>query len=178
MKLHKIICLVVISIVVLSGCISKTIEEEFSKTHLKNGQEILYKGSFEQRSFILYKAPFDNGKVGVGVAIFKGNDRDGWKQLSSNSMYHETKMIIDSVGIDFADGIRKYLIYGTINDPEISKIEITDKYSKIVEGTIIETNWKRIWYGLVEMDELKLKVYNQKNEIITEVPSSPIGLMH
>jgi hypothetical protein len=34
--------------------------------------------------------------------------------------------------------------YGFIDDPAINKIEITDKYNKIIEATIIDTKVREI----------------------------------
>lgn len=45
-----------------------------------------------------------------------------------------------------------------------------DKYNQVIDGTIIQTNWKRVFYGLVEMDELKLTAYDKNNKIVTEIP--------
>lgn len=48
-----------------------------------------------KRPFILYKAPFDNGNIGIGLAVFEGDEAKGWKLSSSNAMYNETKLLID-----------------------------------------------------------------------------------
>jgi hypothetical protein len=170
MRGNKIIIILILISLGISGCKSKTIEAEFYKTHNKKGQEIIYQGSIMQRPFILFEAPFDNGNIGIGLAVFDGDDDKGWKLTSSNAMYYETKLLIDQTGINFKDNVRRYLIYGFINDPEINKIDIIDKNNQIVVANIIQTNWKRIYYGLVEMNELKINAYDKNNKILIEVP--------
>lgn len=170
MKYMKFGYLLLIFCILFTGCKSKTMEEEFKKTHKKAGQDILFKDQSGQRPFIIYKAPFDSGNIGAGLAIFKRSEKDGWKLAASNAKTSNGHIMIDTTGVTFEDGIRKYFVYGYINDPQITRIEITDKYNNTLDGHIMGTDWKRVWYGLVEMDELKLKVFNDKNEIVTEVP--------
>ncbi|MDQ0899370.1 hypothetical protein [Paenibacillus sp. V4I7] len=170
MRVYRIILILLFISLVISGCKSKTIEEEFYKTHKKEGQEIIYQGSIMTRPFILFRAPFDNGNIGIGLAVFEGDEVKGWKLSSSNAMYNETKLLIDQSGINFKDNVRRYLIYGFINDPEINKIEIIDKYNQVIEANIIQTNWKRVYYGLVEMNELRINAYDKNNKILFEVP--------
>ena len=45
-----------------------------------------------------------------------------------------------------------------------------DKYNQVIDATIIQTSWKRVFYGLVEMNELKLTAYDKNNRIVTEIP--------
>jgi hypothetical protein len=149
LKIFRSILFLIIICLSVSGCKSKTVEEAFYKNH-KKGREIVYQGSVLERPFILYKAPFDNGNVGIGVAVFDGNDRKGWSLSSSNSLYDGNKFLVDTTGINFKNNVRRYLIYGYIDDPDISKIEMIDKYNQVIDGTIIQTNWKRVFYGLVE----------------------------
>jgi hypothetical protein len=156
----------------VSGCKSKTIEQEFYKTHHKKGQEIIYQGITLERPFIIYKTPFNSGNTGIGLAVFEGDNNKGWKLSSSNSMYYETELLVDQIGINFDDNVRRYFIYGYIDDPKINKIELTDKYNRIVKANIIETNWKRIFYGLVEINELKIQAFDKNNNIQFEVPNS------
>lgn len=170
MRVYRIILILVFISLIISGCKSKTIEEEFYKTLKKEGQEIIYQGSVMKRPFILYKAPFDNGNIGIGLAVFEGDEATGWKLCSSNAMYNDTKLLIDQSGINFKDNVRRYLIYGFINDPEINKIEIVDKNNQVIEANIIQTNWKRVYYGLVEMNELRINAYDKNNKILFEVP--------
>ncbi|MDQ0877483.1 hypothetical protein QFZ77_006142 [Paenibacillus sp. V4I3] len=95
--------------------------------------------------------------------------KDG-KLSSSNAMYNETKLLIDQSGINFNDNDRRHLIYGFINDPEINKIEIIDMNNQVIEANIIQTNWKRVYFGLVEMNELRINAYDKNNNILFEVP--------
>lgn len=170
MKIFKSILMLIIIFMSVSGCKSKTVEEEFYKSHKKESREIVYQGTVLERPFILYKAPFDNGNVGIGVAVFDGSEREGWSLSSSKSLYDGNKLLVDTTGIDFKDHVRRHLISGYIDDPDIIKVEMIDKYNQVIDGTIIQTNWKRVFYGLVEMNELKLTAYDKNNRIVTEIP--------
>ncbi|WP_161410849.1 hypothetical protein [Paenibacillus silvestris] len=153
----------------VTGCKSKTVEEEFYKSH-KKSREIVYQGTVLERPFILYKAPFDNGNVGIGAAVFDGSDRKGWSLSSSNSLYDGNKFLVDTTGINFKDNVRRHLIFGYIDDPDIIRVEMIDKYNQVIDATIIQTNWKRVFYGLVEIHELKVIAYDKNNRIVTEIP--------
>jgi hypothetical protein len=170
MRGYKFILILLLISLGISGCKSKTIEDEFYKTHKKEGQEIIYQGSTMERPFILYKAPFDNGNTGIGLAVFEGDGAKGWKLSSSNAMYNDTKLLIDQTGINFKDKVRRHLIYGFINDSDINKIEIIDKKNQVIEANIIQTNWKTVYYGLVEMNHLRINAYDKNNKIIIEMP--------
>ncbi|MBA2938632.1 hypothetical protein HZF08_09980 [Paenibacillus sp. CGMCC 1.16610] len=154
----------------VSGCKSKTVEEAFYKNHKKESREIVYRGSVAEKPFILYRALFDNGNEGIGLAVFDGSDDEGWNLNSSNAMSDGSKFLVDAQGINFKDNVRRYFIYGYIDDPEISKIDIIDKYNQVITGTIIQTNWKRVFYSLVEMNELRLTAYDKNNRILTGIP--------
>ena len=56
------------------------------------------------------------------------------------------------------------------DDPEINKIEIIDKNNQVIEANIIQTNWNRVYFGLIEMNELRINVYDKNNKILLEVP--------
>lgn len=169
MKALKYMVLLLL-ILAIAGCKSRTVEDEFYKTHRNKGQEIIYQGSAMGRPFILFKSPFDNGNIGVGLAVFEGSDAKGWKLSASNSMYNETKLLVDQTGITFSDHVRRHFIYGWIDDPEIYRIEMLDKNNQIIEAAIIQTNWKRVYYGLVEMNELRMNAYDKNNKLLVEVP--------
>ncbi|ULL14755.1 hypothetical protein DVH26_10015 [Paenibacillus sp. H1-7] len=57
------------------------------------------------------------------------------------------------------------------DDLEINKIEINDKNNQVIEDNIIQTNWNRIYFGLIEMNELRINVYDKNNAILLEVPN-------
>ncbi|WP_438447823.1 hypothetical protein [Gorillibacterium sp. sgz5001074] len=175
MKRYGLLLLSVCCWLAASGCKSATLEEEFAKTHKRQGQSILHRGEAGDKTFALYRSPFDNGQEGLGLAVFRHNEREGWKLLSSHAKAAEMPVTVDMTGIDQEDGSRPYLVYGYIRDPDIDRIELTDSEGRTVEANILLPEWHRIWHAFLEMEKLQMKAYNRYGELEMEVPSRSPG---
>ncbi|WP_442600739.1 hypothetical protein [Paenibacillus sp. KN14-4R] len=170
MKQFKILIIVVFLCLFMGGCKSNSIDEAFRKRYPNRNYELVYINQVEEKKIGLFKAPFENGNPGIGVAIFEGNDKDGWKVIDSYSYYSSSKVIIEAerIHLDKKEGFT--ILYGLIDTPDITKIEVTDKHGEIIVGNIIDTNWKRIWYGIAEINEMKVKAYTKDGKVAVEVP--------
>ncbi|MFD0698028.1 hypothetical protein ACFQZT_28540 [Paenibacillus sp. GCM10027628] len=94
MKQLKILIIFIYLCLFIGGCKSNSIDEAFRKQSPNKNYELLYINQVDEKKIGLFKAPFDNGNIGIGVAIFEGNDKDGWKVIDSSSYYSPTKVII------------------------------------------------------------------------------------
>ncbi|AIQ14296.1 hypothetical protein [Paenibacillus durus] len=166
----KYLILIILVCAFIGGCKSNTITEAFRKQHPDQHYELLYTKQVEEKVIGFYKAPFDSNNTGIGVAIFQGNEQKGWKVIDSYSYYSPSKVIIEAGRIHLDQKESYRILYGLIDTPDITKIEVTDKHGQIIEGNIINTNWKRIWYAIAEINEMKVKAYTKDGKVAVEVP--------
>ncbi|WP_373231350.1 hypothetical protein [Cohnella sp.] len=170
MKQLRLLIIFIFLCLFMGGCNSNSIDEAFQKQYPNNNYELLYIDQVEEKKIGLYKAPFDNGNIGIGVAIFEGKDKDGWKVIDAYSHYSSSKVIIEAGRIHLDQKGSFRILYGLIDTPNITKIEVTDKHGEITEANIINTNWKRIWYAIADINEMKVKAYTKDGKVAVEVP--------
>lgn len=162
--------LVILCLLNLMGCSSKTVEEAFRKKYSEKHYEILYTNKVKDTTFAIYKAPFKGGNTGIGLALFAGDNKKGWTMLDSVSKFTDSDVIIDSILLKGDELSGEYILYGSLDNRLINRIEVIDKYGARKEGVIINTSWNKVWYCAAEINELKINFYDKDGNLVYKVP--------
>lgn len=161
MRKGKVLIIVMILMLTLTGCKYPTLEKAIAETIPFKVQEVLYKKKSDGITIVLYTTKAEGKEVEhikepvLGVSFFEGNDDKGWKNDGPNgwehaesetySIYNENYTKYDEKGNVLKD---IYVVFGEINNKNITTIEIanqdTEEYKK---AKLIEKDGKRYYVG-------------------------------
>lgn len=99
----------------------------------------------------------------LAVAFLKGNDEDGWENIGPNGWehYEHDNMTVYTKGVhsyDRQENVRHefYVVFGEINNSEITKIETKTKQEETFEpATIIMNEGKRYYFQVGPEDNVR-----------------------
>ncbi|MEC1524382.1 hypothetical protein P9D43_20485 [Neobacillus niacini] len=162
MRKGKVLIIVIILMLTLTGCKYPTLEKAIAETIPFKVQEVLYKKKSDGITIVLYTTKAEGKEVEhikepvLGVSFFEGNDDKGWKNDGPNgwehaesetySIYNENYTKYDEKGNVLKD---IYVVFGEIKNEDITTIEIanqdTEDYKK---AKIIKKDGKRYYVGI------------------------------
>jgi hypothetical protein len=180
MRKCKLLFIVIVLMLTLAGCKYPTLEKAIAETIPFEVQEVLYKKKSDGITIVLYSTKAEGKEVEhikepvLGVSFFEGNDEEGWKNDGPNgwehaegetySIYYENYTKYDDKGNTLKD---IYVVFGEINDENITAIEIADKDTEeYKKAKIIKEGNKRYYVGVGFQP--KVKALNGNGEVIQQ----------
>jgi hypothetical protein len=144
---------ILIIVALLSACGSETYKEVFHDT--RPHAEIVHEIKTEKGIVILFS---EEQHVGVVEILPNGN---GWSIVSSQSMNNNDAITQGLVNKGSDDEI----LYGRINDGNITEVKLIKENGDIIEATILEPNHS-FWYLQWKYDNAKLIGYSAEGKVL------------
>jgi hypothetical protein len=180
MRRCKVLLIVIVLMLTLTGCKYPTLEKAIAETIPFEVQEVLYKKKSDGITIVLYSTKAEGEEVKhikepvLGVSFFEGNDEEGWKNDGPNGWEHaesETYSIYleNYTKYDDKGNVLKdiYVVFGEINNENITAIEIADQDSEeYKKAKIIKEGKKRYYVGVGYQP--KVKALNGTGEVIPQ----------
>jgi hypothetical protein len=180
MRRCNVLLIVIVLMLTLTGCKYPTLEKAIAETIPFEVQEVLYKKKSDGITIVLYSTKAEGKEVEhikepvLGVSFFEGNDEEGWKNDGPNgwehaegetySIYRENYTKYDDKGNVLKD---IYVVFGEINNENITAIEIADQDSEeYKKAKIIKEGNKRYYVGVGFQP--KVKALNGNGEVIQQ----------
>lgn len=160
----------ILACLALAGCRSMTIEEEFRKAYPEDGYEMVYHEPVADRELAFFKAPAASGDEGLGLAVFEGSSRQGWKMTQSGSFHYPGGTVVDVGRVDLGKAGSKEVVYGYTDEKDAASIELTDRDGSVIQARIIDTDWRKIWYAVTTIESLNLKLLSEDGEVLYQIP--------
>ncbi|WP_027094061.1 hypothetical protein [Cohnella thermotolerans] len=170
----RLLLTVICACFLLAGCKSMTMEEAFRKSYPDEDCKILYSQPTADGELAFFRSAEAGGTEGIGLAVFEGDSRTGWRMTQSGSFSYPGRTIVDIGKVNLGSEGEKDVIYGYTDEPDVASIEVADRDGNVIEAHIVDTEWKKIWYAVANIDSLNLKVISSKGDVVYQVPS-PAG---
>ncbi len=180
MRKCKVLFIVIMLVLTLTGCKYPTLEKAIAETIPFDVQEVLTKTKSNGVTIVLYTTKAEGEEVEqikepvLGVSFFEGNDEEGWRNDGPNGWEHaesETYSIYleNYTKYDDKGNILKdiYVVFGEINHENITAIEIANQDSEeYKQAKIIKKGSKRYYFGIG--DRPKVRALNGNGEVIQQ----------
>ncbi len=161
LKRNLFLTVTFIIVFTIVGCVPNTIEE-FLRKEGKDYNQILYIEQMYVGSIVFYDYIHSDGQKGIGIALVKGNQKQGWESISSMGVGIRGEDLEWDI---FRAGDKEFLlIYGIIQNPNIEKVqlkEIGDNQSvnqSFEDATKINTKGYRLWFKQVSYDLKNIEI--------------------
>ena len=108
---------------------------------------------------VFYKETFGNGTEGLGFCSFS-KEVYGWKKNCQGAGSCNERIYME---IYFLDA-KRTIIFGLINDPEISNIKVINNNKDLGFAEIMKTKWKDIWIKYTDVGKVHIEGYNKEGD--------------
>ena len=139
-----------------------SLEQNILKSKV-NFDDILHIEKIDNNIIVFHKHLIKDD-YGLGMFILEKQNRKWYTKLDSASS------INTNISLDFINlSNENKLLYGYMNDLTIKSIKIAYK-DHSQEVNLIQTEWKPIWYTIVEDKEFNIQLYDSSKNLIQTIP--------
>ncbi|SEK49181.1 hypothetical protein [Paenibacillus sp. OK003] len=173
-KLFKFV-LIILTVLALMGCNSKENLLNENNIHREN---IIETASLDDKKDIIFYDDIDTKGISTAFVV-EGKTGFGYKIIKTGSFLAniaDTTLPYHVTNHKWSDNKNTSIIYGLINDPQITKIviiDLTKQNFNEISPQIKEFDQRKLWYVILDKPftsfELKLKGYNGKGELVYQV---------
>ncbi|MBB6729994.1 hypothetical protein [Cohnella zeiphila] len=156
----------------LSGCRSTTMEDAFRQQYPDPGYELLYSEAVGDRYLAFFKSPQPDGTAGIGLAVFEGGRGKGWTVLQTGTFYDPGSLGVDIAQVDLGNEGTKDVVFGYTDNKNVAKIATVDSQGDTVQAELIDTDWKKIWFAVGDIETLNVKAFAADGRVVAQVPDA------
>lgn len=142
----------------LAACRYETLDQAIEEGIPFNIQQMVHMEKLKEGTLVLYTTKQKDGAERVdalGAAFIEGNSKDGWENVGHNHWIYEKNDFMmqykDVFHVYSPDGkleVKVPFLFGKINSPKITKVEVAKSDKKFSEAKVIKKGKERYYYAI------------------------------
>lgn len=142
----------------LAACKYETLDKAVEKDIPFNIQQIVHMEKLKEGTLVLYTTKQKDGAARVdalAAAFIEGNSKEGWENVGHNHWVYDKNAYLmqyaDSFHVYNSEGklkVKVPVLFGKINSPKITKVEVAGADKKFTEAKIIKKGKDRYYYAI------------------------------